>query len=192
MKRASPKRLVRWAPFLLFLLLVAPTDLLQANDYGASDQPPGTFTFRVKWDGRYVVGITRISGLARRTDVLEPRAGGDPNAVHKSPGVTTHEPLVLERRLSHDKEFERWANKVWYMGGVFGAEASLGDYRKDIRIELFDESGHLAMAFQVYRCWPSDYVVLGELDTNGPSIPLEVLVLQHEGWERDHAVLPAP
>jgi phage tail-like protein len=176
---------------LLFLLLLAAPGPLQANDYGESEQPPGTFTFRVQWDGRYIVGITLISGLVRRTEVLQPRAGGDPNAVHKAPGLTTHEPLVLERRLTHDKEFERWANKVWNFGAGLGSEVSLADYRKDVRIDLFDEDGNLAMAFQVYRCWPSDYVVMGELDSNGPSLPVEVLVLQYEGWERDHDVLPA-
>jgi len=161
----------------------------RANGEFDEDHPAGQFTVRVKWDGSYVIGITKLSGLMRHTEVVTPRGGGDPNATRKSPGLSSYEPLVLERRLSQDGEFERWANKVWNFGAGLGAEASLKDFRKDIRVELFTEAGTLAMAFNVYRCWPSDHVVLGEMRADGSDTPVEILVLQHEGWERDYTVI---
>ena len=59
---------------------------------------------------------------------------------------------------------------------------------KEIIIELYNEAGQLAKAWRVYRCWPSEYVALSELDANGASVAFEMLTLQHEGWERDDEV----
>jgi phage tail-like protein len=150
--------------------------------------PYKSFKFRVKWDGRYVAGISKVSGLIKRTEVVDHREGGDPSTVHKSPGQTTFEPIVLERGRTHDTDFEAWANKVWNYGSPQGQEVSLKDFRKDIIIELYNEAGQLVMAFKVYRCWPSEYVALGDLVANGSAVAIESLRLQHEGWERDYEV----
>ena len=75
--------------------------------------PYKNFKFRVKWDGRYVAGISKISELKRTTEVVEHREGGDPSMSRKSPGLTRYDPIILKRGLTHDSEFERWANKVW-------------------------------------------------------------------------------
>ncbi len=151
--------------------------------------PYKNFKFRVKWDGRYVAGISRVSGLRRVTEVVTMRDGADPSTEHRMPGRTTYEPITLERGRTHDPEFEAWARKVWNPGAGPGSESSLADFRKDIIIELLNEAGQLVMAFLVYRCWPSMYEALGELDANGDgAVAIETLTLQHEGWERDSAV----
>ncbi|ODS35774.1 MAG: phage tail protein [Candidatus Altiarchaeales archaeon WOR_SM1_79] len=147
--------------------------------------PYKQFKFRVKWDGRYVAGISMVSGLRRTTEVVIHREGGDPSSSRKSPGQTTYEPIVLIRGRTHDEAFEKWANKVWKFGAGAGAEASLKDFRKDIIIDLFNEAGQKVMSFKVYRCWPSEYVALGELDANDTCTAFESITLQHEGWERD-------
>ena len=147
--------------------------------------PYKNFKFRVKWDGRYVAGISKVSALKRSTEVIEHREGGDPNSRRKSPGRTTFDPITLERGLSHDPEFERWANKTWSLGSALGAESSLKDFRKDIMIELYNEAGHLAVAYKVFRCWVSEFQALPDLDANGNAIAIQHLVLQNEGWERD-------
>lgn len=154
--------------------------------------PYKQFKFRVKWDGRYVAGVSKVSTLKRTTEVVTHREGGAPSSVHKAPGQTHYEPIVLERGRTHDTEFEKWADKVWNFGSGTGAEVSLKDFRKDIILELYNEAGQLVMAFRIYRCWPSEYVVLGELDSNGSAcVAIESITLQHEGWERDHEV-PEP
>ena len=150
--------------------------------------PYKQFKFRVKWDGQYVAGIDRVSGLRRRTEVVVHREGGDPNIQRRSPGQTSYDPIVLERGRTHDTQFESWANKVWNFGSGLGSEVSLKDFRKDIISELFNEAGQLVMAFKIYRCWPSEYVALVELDANDTCVAIESLTLQHEGWERDYEV----
>ncbi len=150
--------------------------------------PYKQFKFRVKWDGRYIAGVCKMNSLRRVTEVVTHREGGDPNTIRKSPGQTSNEPIVLMRGRTHDTEFETWANKVWNYGSSPGAEVSLKDFRKDIIIELYNEAGQLVMAFKVYRCWPSDYVALSDLDANDTSVAFESITLQHEGWERDYSV----
>ena len=153
--------------------------------------PYKNFKFRLKWDGRYVAGVSRVSALRRVTEVVEHREGGDPSTSRKSPGRTQYEPITLERGVSADTEFEQWANKVWTLGAGLGSESSLADFRKDIFLEFYNEAGQLVLAYKIYRCWPSLFQALPDLDANGAVVAIETLVLENEGWERDVEV-PEP
>ncbi len=150
--------------------------------------PYKNFKFRVKWDGRYVAGISKCSALKRTTEVVEHREGGDPSSARKSPGRTKYEPITLERGVTHDVVFEQWANKVWNFGSGLGSEVSLKDFRKDIIIEVYNEAGQLALAFKVYRAWVSEYQALPDLDANANAVAIQHLKLENEGWERDYEV----
>jgi phage tail-like protein len=144
--------------------------------------------FRVKWDGRYITGISRVSGLIRTTDVNDNRTGSDPSSPRLSPGQTEFAPITLWRGVSHDKEFEQWANKVWNYGEGLGGEVSLKDFRKDITIELLNESGQVAIAYRVFRCWPTGFEALPELDAQKCGVAIQSITLANEGWERDYDV----
>ncbi len=150
--------------------------------------PYKNFKFRVKWDGRYVAGISKVGMLKRATEVVKHREGGDPSSSRKSPGRTEYDPISLERGVTHDKEFEQWANKVWNFGSGLGAEVSLKDFRKDIIIEVYNEAGQLAIAYRVFRCWVSEYQSLPDLDANANAVAIQSIKLEHEGWERDFDV----
>lgn len=150
--------------------------------------PYKNFKFRVKWDGRYVAGISKVSSLTRKTEVIVHREGGDPSTSRKSPGRTEYAPIILERGVTHDMEFEQWANKIWNFGAGLGSEVSLKDFRKDIIIELFNEAGQLVIAYKVYRCWVSEFQALPELDSNSGKIAIQKLTLENEGWERDYEI----
>jgi phage tail-like protein len=151
--------------------------------------PYKNFKFRVKWDGRYVAGISKVGALKRTTEVVEHREGGDPSSTRKSPGQSKYEAITLERGVTHDKDFEQWANKVWNYGSGLGAEVSLRDFRKDIIIELMNEAGQVAIAYKIYRCWVSEFQALPELDASANAIAIQMLTLQNEGWERDYEVI---
>ena len=114
--------------------------------------PYKNFKFRVKWDGRYVAGISKVGALKRSTELVEHREGGDPSTSRKSPGRTKFEAITLERGVTHDPEFENWANKIWSLGTGLGSEVSLKDFRKDLIIEVYNEAGQLAIAYKVFRC----------------------------------------
>jgi len=150
--------------------------------------PYKNFKFRVKWDGRYVAGVSKVGSLKRSTELVEHREGGDPSSSRKSPGRTKYEAISLERGVTHDPEFERWANKVWNFGSGLGSEVSLKDFRKDIIIELYNEAGQLAISYKVYRCWVSEFQALPDLDANANAVAIESIKLENEGWERDYDV----
>jgi len=150
--------------------------------------PYKNFKFRVKWDGRYVAGVSKVGALKRTTDVVKHREGGDPSTVRKLPAQTKYEAIILEWGITHDTEFEKWANKVWNYGSGLGAEVPLKDFRKDIIIEVYNEAGQLALAYKVYRCWASEFQALPELDASENAVAIQTLKLENEGWERDYEV----
>ena len=150
--------------------------------------PYKNLKFRVKWDGRYVAGVSKVSALKRTTEPVEHREGGDPSSVRKSPGLTRYDPITLERGVTHDTEFEKWANKVWNYGSGLGIEVSLKDFRKDIIIELMNEAGQLVIAYKVYRCWVSEFEALPELDADANAVAIQSIKLENEGWERDYDI----
>jgi phage tail-like protein len=182
------RRILMSAILFLLAALNQPAGPAAADAIAFEPAPP--LMYRVEWDGHEIPGIFRISGLARRTEVVDDHDGGESNGLRRSPGISRYEPLVLDRFLGAGPEFEQWATKVWSYGTGFGSEVSLRDFRKDLRIVLYNALGETVMVYRVYRCWPSDYRVMGEMKAEAPSAPVETLVLQYEGWERDHEVVP--
>ncbi|MCR9088154.1 MAG: phage tail protein [Rhodobacteraceae bacterium] len=150
--------------------------------------PYKNFKFRVKWEGRYVAGISKVGALKRTTEIVEHREGGDPSSPRKSPGRTMFEGIMLERGVTHDVEFEQWANKVWNYGAGLGAEVSLQDFRKDIVIDLMNEAGQIAISYRIFRCWVSEFTAMPELDANANAVAIQSIKLENEGWERDYDV----
>ena len=151
--------------------------------------PYKNFKFRVKWDGRYVAGVSKVSALKRTTEVVKHRDGGDPSSSRKSPGRTEYEAVTLERGVTHDPEFEAWAQKVWDLGAGAGAEVSLADFRKDVIVELLNEAGQVVQSYRLFRCWVSEFQSLPDLDANANAVAIQHLKLENEGWERDTAVV---
>jgi phage tail-like protein len=148
----------------------------------------GTWKWRVMCDGKFVAGASRVSALRRNTEVIEHREGGDPSSSRKSPGRTKFEAITIERGVTHDRDFEQWANKVWNFGSGLGAEVSLKDFRKDIILQLYNEAGQLVIAYKVFRCWVSEFQALPDLDANANAIAIQHIKLENEGWERDYDV----
>jgi len=151
--------------------------------------PYKNFKFRVKWDGKYVAGISKVSSLKRTTEVVKHREGGDPSSSRKSPGRTEYDAITLDRGVTHDPEFEAWAGKVWNLGAGLGSEVSLQDFRKDIIIEMYNEAGQLVIAYRVFRCWVSEYQAQPDLDSNANAVAIQHIKLENEGWERDTSVV---
>ena len=158
----------------------------------ARHDPYKNFKFRVKWEGRYVAGISKVGALKRTTEVVKHREGGDESSSRKSPGRSEYEAITLDRGVTHDLEFEQWANKVWSYANAQseGAdkEVSLKSFRKDLIIDVFNEAGQKVISYLVYRAWVSEYQALPELDANANAIALEHIKLENEGWQRDVSV----
>jgi phage tail-like protein len=150
--------------------------------------PYKNFKFQLVWDGHTVAGVSKVTAFKRTTELIEHREGGSPSTSHKSPGRTKFEAITLERGVTHDLEFEAWANKVWNLDGGLGAEVSLADFRKELTIKVLNEAGQVAIAYLVHRAWVSEYQALPDMDANANVVALEHIKLENEGWERDPAV----
>jgi phage tail-like protein len=149
--------------------------------------PYKNFKFRVKWDGKYVAGISKVGALKRTTEVVKHREGGDPSSSRKSPGRTEYDAISLERGVTHDLGFEQWADKVWQLNGG-ATEVSLKDFRKDLILDVFNEAGQKVISYKIYRCWVSEYQALPDLDANANAVAIQHIKLENEGWERDTSV----
>jgi len=147
--------------------------------------PYKNFKFRLKWDGRYVAGVCKVSALKRTTEIVKHRHGGDPSTSRKSPGRTEYDAITLERGVTHDLDFEAWAAKVWQVGATLGSEVSLADFRKDVILDFFNEAGQLAISYKIYRAWVSEFQALPDLDANANAVAIQHIKLENEGWERD-------
>lgn len=139
-----------------------------------------------------VAGVSKVSALKRTTEVIEHRAGGDLSSPRKTPGQSKYEPVTLERGVTHDTTFEKWANKVWHVEGGEGKEVSLKDFRKEVRLEMYNEAGQKVIAYTLHECWVSEFQALPELDANGNAIAIETLKLEHQGFVRNDVSVDEP
>ncbi len=151
--------------------------------------PYKNFKFLVLWDGRVVAGVSKVSVLKRTTEVIKHRSGGDPSTSYKSPGRTEYDAITLERGVTHDTDFESWANKVWSLGSINGGEVSLADFRKDIIIQLLNEAGQVVQSYNIFGAWVSEYQALPDLDSNANAVAISKIKIETYGWKRDYAVV---
>ena len=162
--------------------------------------PYKNFKFRVFWEGSTtpVAGVSKVGSLKRTTEVVKHREGGSPGIAYRSPGQIEYAAITLERGVTHDKDFEEWANLIWQknnasgsFGEAKGSEVALKKFRKDITIELYNEADQKVLAYNVFRCWVSEYQALPDLDANANAVAIQHIKLENEGWERDYEV-PEP
>jgi phage tail-like protein len=150
--------------------------------------PYKNFKFLVFFEGRQdpVAAVSKISALKRTTEVVSHRDGGDQSTPRHSPGASKFEAITMERGITHDRDFEEWANLVYSTEG--DAAVSLKNYKRNLMIKVYNLQGVVVRAYKVYRCWVSEYTALPEVDANANAVMMESCVLQNEGWERDTAV----
>jgi phage tail-like protein len=153
--------------------------VVNANRY----DPYKNFKFRILWDNKPVLGVSKISALKRTTEVVKHRSGGENSYDYKSPGRTTYEAITLDRGLTHDREFEAWASKVHTYEG--DNVMALANYKKELTLEFMDEQGNAAFRYFLHACWVSEYTALPELDANANAVAIESMKIELEGWERD-------
>jgi phage tail-like protein len=145
--------------------------------------PYKNFKFRILWDDKPVMGVSKVGALKRSTEVVKHRDGGDNSTDHKSPGRTSYDAITVERGITHDPEFEAWANKVHPYSGETAMD--LAAYKKNLTLEMMNEKGHVVYRYFLYDCWVSEYTAIPELNANANAVAIESLKIELEGWDRD-------
>jgi phage tail-like protein len=133
-----------------------------------------------------VAAMSKVTGLKRSSDVIEYKEAGN-MLIRKGLGRTKYEPITLERGLTHDSDFEDWANKAQELD-TGAPKQSLKDLRRDLAIVLLNEAGQPVYRYKLYRCWVSEYQALPDLDAGANAVAIEHIKLENEGWERDKSV----
>jgi len=151
--------------------------------------PYKNYKFRVKWEERRggsfttVLGVSKVGALKRTTEVVTHRSGGENSTDHKSAGRTSYDGITLERGITHDTEFEKWANLVHPYAG--DAAMDLVNYKKELILEVMNEKGHVALRYFLHDCWISEFTAVPDLDGNANAVAIESIKIELEGWERD-------
>ena len=92
--------------------------------------------------------------------------------------------------MTHDLEFEAWASKVWNFGAGLGSEiVAQGLPQGHHRSRSTTRPASSALAYNVYRCWVSEYQALPDLDANANAVAIQHIKLENEGFERDEGVV---
>jgi phage tail-like protein len=133
-----------------------------------------------------VAGVSKVTGLKRTSDAIEYREGGNA-IIRKGLGRTKYDPITLERGVTHDTEFEEWANAAQVLDQG-QPNTSLARLRREVRIELLNEMGQRVHLYILHDCWVSEYQALSDLDAGGNAVAIEHIRLEHEGWEHDLSV----
>jgi phage tail-like protein len=133
-----------------------------------------------------VAGVSKVGGLKRSSDPINYMEGGNA-IILKGLGRTKYEPITLERGITHDTDFENWANAAQILDKG-SPSTSLKNLRQELRIDLLNEERQVVLRFNVHRCWVSEYQALPDLDAGGNAIALEHIKVENEGWERDLTV----
>lgn len=145
--------------------------------------PYRNFRFKVKWDGQYVAGLSKMGALKRSTEMVEWREAGENILSRKLPGKTKYEAVSLEAGITYDTAFEDWANLV----NDFASHSitSLGEFRKNVTVDAFNEAGLKVLSYHLYRAWVSEYQALPDLDAGANAVAITTIKLEYEWFERD-------
>jgi phage tail-like protein len=130
-----------------------------------------------------VAAVSKVSGLKRTTAKIEYKQGGDA-LTRKGIGRTEYDAITLERGVTHDSEFEEWANAAQVLDKGAPSQ-SLKNLRKEVRIELLNEEGQPVHRYLVHRAWVAEYQIVNDLDAGANAVAIEHIKLEHEGWEHD-------
>ena len=145
--------------------------------------PYKNFKFHVYLDGRLVMGVSRSARSSAPPRWSATAPGGDNSIDFKSPGRTKYEAVTLERGLTHDREFEKWAANVHSYAG--DAATDLRNYKKALTVEMLNLRNQPAIRYFLFNCWPSSYTAMPDLSSMENAVAIESLVLEVEAWERD-------
>lgn len=147
--------------------------------------PYKNFKFQISWDGKVVLGVSKVGALKRTTEVVKHRSGGENSHDHKSPGRTTYDAISVERGLTHDPEFDKWASSIHSWAG--DPTMDLAGYKKELTLDLLNEKGQVAKRYFLHGCWVSEYTALPDLDANANAVAIESMKIELEGWDPDPA-----
>ncbi len=152
---------------------------LEARD-GTRLDPYKAYKFVIMMDKKEVAGVSKVGPLKRTTEVITYSEGGKNDRDTKIPGRTSYEGMILERGMTDDEDFKKWAfliHPVSDTGRSF-------DYKKDLQLIIRNERNEARLTYNLYGCWVSEYTI-SELDSGSNNLMIETIKIEIDRWERD-------
>ncbi len=143
-------------------------------DTSARLDPYKNFRFRLQLNGKYVAGFAKMATL-QAAQATVPRQGS-PHTAFKAPNKFVT--ITLERGVTHDADFENWANSVNAHPGT-----QAGDVR-NLVIETLNEAGQKAGSLAASRCRATEFQAAPDLDVGGHTLAISNLKLECESFSR--------
>lgn len=144
--------------------------------------PYKTFNYRVTITGKKNfarAGFSKVSGLSASSEAVEYRDGDDSNLnVRSSAGLTSYEPVTLERGMSEDTDMFDWFSlNVNTNGNAGQADHNM---QCSVLIELLDRDRTTVKSWELLDAWPSEYTT-ADLEATSNNIAIETLTFRHNG-----------
>ena len=136
-------------------------------------EPQGAFLFVLEVDKRWVAHFNECSGIKNSTEVVEIQEGGLNARVHKLPGQTRWENIVLKYGMSSDTYMIEWRNEI--LNDQFAA-------RRNASIIVLDNALSELRRFNITNAWPVSYEG-PSLSAAGSDLAVESVEIAHEGVE---------
>ena len=122
--------------------------------------PYKNFKFRLKWEGKYVAGVSEVSGLTPKRNTRER------STARKIPGLRKHSNLTLKRGVMADRAFERSLERLY----------------DELVLELFNEADAVIASYRLIHCRITK-IEAATLDAKANEVAIESLELECEGLE---------
>jgi phage tail-like protein len=141
--------------------------------------PYKTFRFQISIDGTKVAGLKKVGALMRTTQVNKYR-DSDGTEI-KTPGNTEISSLTLERGITQDEQFIKWADMIYSSTDT----REKAGYKKDLILELLNNQGVTVHRYFLTNCWVSEFTTIPELDSEANTVAIERIKIELEGYTRD-------
>jgi len=169
------------------------TDPLRNFRFQAQFTPAGEGTVFSQNITEFSGGFRRISGLEVNVDALRYREGGMNTTMHMIPGMTSFQPIRMERgALYANTQALTWLRGLFAVTAGEGINLGTGtgfntkDFRCNIKIYVMDHpnadsnTNTPRMGFIVRNAWPTSVAYSG-LDAEGGGLLIEDITFVHEG-----------
>ena len=122
-----------------------------------------------------------MSALKIGSEMMDRQEECDQPSYRNRPGPIKDGAISPENEVTLDGEFKKWES----------SRVALETVHKGIALDVYDEMGRIALVCRIWRCWVSEFLGMQDLKANPNALPIQLITLETEGWERVNNVKEA-
>jgi phage tail-like protein len=135
--------------------------------------PEGNFIFALEIDGIEVAQFLECSGLKSATEVFELQEGGMNHRVHKLPGQSRWENIILRSGVTNDVSLLQWRGEI--LSDEFGSGS-----RRNGSVVVKNNQMEVVRRYNFVDAWPVGWEG-PTLSSSAAELAIEVIELAHHG-----------